>query len=222
MNNALSPTSLSATRPQRSAYLNDPAGYRTAIGAFRDQRRNSPAPGGTPVPAPVPAPGGTPAPNALSPQMQALNGFADSAGMQFQQQQGANAINNLYAARGQIESGAAMKALQNYGQQTALQNYFMPYMGLLGGQQAVGAGAASSIAGVGNNFGNTAANINSNMANGSTNILNGMGAIIGNNADNASNAAIARGAANAQLGSSIGSALGSFGSSFFAPSTYGR
>ena len=135
---------------------------------------------------------------------QALDNFANSAGMQFQLQQGENAINNGYAARGQLQSGAALKALQDYGQQTALNNYFMPYMGLLGGQQSVGAGAASSVAGVGQNFGNTAAAINGQMGN-----------AIQGGADAAANAALLRGQANANLYGSIGSALGGLASSFF-------
>jgi hypothetical protein len=52
-----------------------------------------------------------------------------------------------------------MKALQNYGQSTALNNYFLPYMGLLQGQQATGAQSGAAIAGVGSNFGNTVSNI---------------------------------------------------------------
>jgi hypothetical protein len=158
--------------------------------------------------------------NALSPENQALNNFANSAGMQFQLQQGTNALNNMYAAHGQLQSGAAMKAIQGYGQNTALQNYFMPYMGLLGGQQAVGAQAGSAVAGVGSSFGNTAANINSNFGNAATGINAGMGGAIGAGADAAANAALARGGVAGQLGSSIGGALGSLGSSFFAPSQY--
>jgi hypothetical protein len=123
--------------------------------------------------------------------------------MQFQLKQGADALNNLYAGAGQLQSGAAMKAMQGFGQQTALNNYFMPYMGLLGGQQAVGAGAASSIAGVGSSFGNTAAAINA-----------GMGANIQNGANSASNAALARGAANANMWAGIGSGIGGLASSF--------
>jgi hypothetical protein len=88
--------------------------------------------------------------------------------MQFQLDQGADMINNRYAALGALQSGAAMKALQNYGQQTALNNYFMPYMGMLGGLSAQGAQAGSAIAGVGSNFGNTAANINGQMGRRST------------------------------------------------------
>lgn len=153
----------------------------------------------TTTPAAVP-PAAT---SGVSPQMQALNDFANSAGMQFQLDQGSKAISGNAAAHGAFQSGDALKELQNYGQQTALQNYFMPYMGLLGGQQATGAGAASSIAGVGANFGNTAANINSSM-----------GANIQSGANAASNAALLRGQANANMWSGIGSGLGTFASSF--------
>jgi hypothetical protein len=143
---------------------------------------------------------GTTAPSAYN----AFQDFANSAGMQFQQEQAANALNNLYAAHGQLQSGAAMKAIPEYLQRQALNNYFMPYMGLLGGQQAVGAGAASSIAGVGQNFANSAANINSQM-----------GANIGQGADAAAQNAYNRGAANAGMYGQIGSALGGLASSFF-------
>jgi hypothetical protein len=167
----------------------------------------------TPVGAPAPvsgAPAGTPTPNApannaLSPQ-DAFKNFTDSAGMQFQLEQGANALNNLYAAHGALQSGAAMKALQGFGQQTALNNYFLPYLGLLGNQQSIGAGAASSIAGVGQNFGNTAATIAANQ-----------GQAIGNGADAVANSQLVRGANNANMDAGIGSALGNIGSSFFAP-----
>lgn len=127
----------------------------------------------------------------------AFNNFANSAGMQFQLQQGANALNNLYAAHGALQSGAAMKAMQNYGQQTALNNYFLPYMGLLGQQQAVGAGSASSIAGVGSNFGNTVANINSSMGNAAANNANALGNIY-----------MAKGANQANMFSNLGSSFG--------------
>lgn len=147
-----------------------------------------------------PSAGGTPATTpGVTPisATDALNNFANSAGMQFQLKQGADALNNLYAGAGQLQSGAAMKAMQGYGQQTALNNYFMPYMGLLGGQQAVGAGAASSIAGVGSNFGNTVANINSSMGNAAANNANALGNIY-----------MARGANQANMFSNLGSSFG--------------
>ncbi len=167
------------------------------------------APGASPAPSGS-APGANPfadlipsgTPSAAAPAT-AMENFANSAGMQFQLDQGADMINNRYAGLGTLQSGAAMKALQDYGQNTALNNYFMPYMGLLGGQQSVGAGAASSIAGVGANFGNTAANINA-----------GMGANIQSGANSASNSALLNGQANANMWGSIGGALGTAASSF--------
>lgn len=170
----------------------------------------APQPVAQPAPAPAPSPSpASPATNALSPT-QALNNFANSAGMQFQMDQGLNALSNHYAAHGALLSGAAGKAFQDFGQKTALNNYFMPYLNALQGQQSVGAGAASSIAGVGQNFGNTISNINGNMAN-----AIGQGALNIGNA-NANNAAIG-GLANANLGSTIGNALGNLGSSFLSP-----
>jgi hypothetical protein len=123
--------------------------------------------------------------------------------MQFQQQQAANGLNNLYAGHSQLQSGAAMKAIPAYLQQQALNNYFMPYMGLLGGQQSTGAQAGSAIAGVGSAFGNTASGI-----------YNGMGNAIQGGADSASNTALLRGQNNSNMWNGIGSALGTFGSSF--------
>ena len=168
--------------------------------------------GGTTTP-----PAATPPANALTPLQQ----FANSAGMQFQLEQGANALNNLYAARGAVNSGAAAKALQDYGQHTALQNYFFPYMNYLSGQQAMGAQAASAIAGVGSSFGNTMNGLGQNYSNAvqgiNQNAANaiGQGALNIGNA-NANNAAL-RGYANAQLGNTIGTQLGNLGSSFFSP-----
>ncbi len=178
-------------------------------------RRNLPAATTTPAATGTPAVvNPTTTPNALSPQTTALNNFANSAGMQFQLQQGANEIQNMYADHGALQSGVAMKALQDYGQKTALQNYFMPYMGLLGGQQAVGAQAGSAVAGVGSSFGNTAANINSNLGNAATGIYGNMGGAIQNGANAASNAALVSGANQANLWGGVGSAIGNLGSSF--------
>ena len=134
---------------------------------------------------------------------QAFENFANSAGMQFQLKTAQDAINNGYAGAGSLQSGAAMKEISDRSQDIALNNYFLPYMGLLSGQQAVGAQSGAAVAGVGSNFGNTAANINANMGN-----------AIQGGANSASAAAIARGNANAQMWGGIGSALGSVASSF--------
>lgn len=160
----------------------------------------------TAQPAPAATGAAPAATNALSPQQQAFENFANSAGMQFQLQQGTNALQNSAAARGMLQSGATLKALQNYGQQTALNNYFMPYMGLLGGQQATGAQSGAAVAGVGSNFSNLAAGINGQMGN-----------AIQNGANATSNAALLRGQIAGNTANTIGSALGTLGSSFFQP-----
>lgn len=136
----------------------------------------------------------------------AFENFANSAGMKFQLKTGTNALNNMYAGRGMIESGAAMKGINDYAQNMALNNYFMPYMNMLDGQSRAGAQSGAAIAGVGSQFGASAGNVYANMGN-----------AMQNGANSASNAAIARGVGNANMWSGIGSALGSLGSSFFTP-----
>jgi hypothetical protein len=173
-------------------YANALAAYNTA----RQAAHNAPAPAATPAAT-------TPAVTPMSAQ-DAFNNFANSAGMQFQLDQGEKAINSGYAAHGQLQSGAAMKALQGYGQQTALNNYFLPYMGLLGGQQSTGAQSGAAVAGVGSNFSNTAAGISGQMGN-----------ALQNGADATGNAALLRGQANSQLYSSLGSSLGNLAGSVF-------
>jgi hypothetical protein len=195
---------------QINAMRNDgvPGNYQAATNALAQWRAGHPgvdpfAPAPPPAPAtPPPATGAQPATTQPS-AMDAFNQFANSAGMQFQQQQAANGLNNLYAGHSQLQSGAAMKAVPSYLQQQALSNYFMPYMGLLGQQQSTGAQAGSAIAGVGSNFGNTAASLYGNMGN----ALQG-------GADAASNSALLRGQNTANmynnLGSSFGQAAGMF------------
>lgn len=183
--------------------------------------------GGTPAPA-TPPPAALPAPApqvpAISPE-NALSNFANSAGMKFAMQQMANGVNNLYAAHGELQSGAAAKEIQDRAGQMAIQNYFMPYMQMVQAQQAMGAQAASSIAGVGSNFGNTVAGMGQNFANSATGINQNMGNALSSGALNIGNAnanqAIIGGLANAGIGSAIGSGLGQIGSSFFAPSSPG-
>jgi hypothetical protein len=196
------------TRPSHQDYRGNPQGFRDAMHAYRH-----PTTGTTPGTVPGTAPG-TPAPTPAS-ASSAFNNFANSAGMQFAQQQSANAINNLYAAHGALQSGGAMKAISDRAQQIALQDYFMPYMQMVNGVSAQGAQAGAAVAGVGSSFGNTAAGINNNLANSSSAINGQMGGAIQNGANGLSNAAIANGAANAGMWSNIGGALGTLGSSFF-------
>lgn len=231
----------------------DQLGYQAAIrnwsqshvaGGIQHYRGAAGTPAGLPASVPptalppaappgaLPPAATAPAASAVSPQ-QAMQDFANSAGMQFQLSQGANAINNLYAAKGALQSGSAMKAIQDYGQQTALQNYFMPYMNMVGGVAAQGLAAGQAVAGVGSNYASNATGINSNLAtattginsnlaNAATNINGQLGNVLQSGANSASNAAIARGQATSGMWGNIGSALGTLGSSFAPrPSTGG-
>ena len=214
---------LAALNARRAARGQPPVGH-TASGTPATPSTPS-APSGTTTPPATggahPATGGTTAPATTGQTaQQAMQNFANSAGMQFQLQQGTNALNNLYAAHGMLQSGAAMKGINNYAQQTALNNYFMPYMSLLGGQQAVGAGAASSVAGVGNNFANSVTGINQGLANATTGINAGMGSAINSGAQNIGNLQLANGQNQANMWGTIGGALGGLASSFVPKPTY--
>ena len=116
---------------------------------------------GQPVPQVGQAPQGTV--NALSPYQQAFQNYQNSTGYQFRVGEGLNAINSGYAARGQLQSGAAQKALLAYNQNMA-SGEFGNYMNLLGGQQNVGLSAGNALAGVGTNYANTVSSNNQNAA----------------------------------------------------------
>jgi len=106
------------------------------------------------------APAGT---VTATPQSAAFQNYLNSTGYQFQMDQGTKAINQGYAARGALQSGAAMKALQTYGQNTGA-SYFDRYLSLLGNQQGVGLTGASAVAGVGQNYANTVSANNNNSS----------------------------------------------------------
>lgn len=114
---------------------------------------------------------------------------------------GAGAINSGYAAQGALQSGAAMKAMEQY-RQNLQAGYRGEYMGQLGQQQGVGMGAASALAGVGQNMvGQVSANNN-------------------NAGSAAANAALMGGVASNNMYAGIGSALGNFAGNAFG-SSYG-
>lgn len=94
--------------------------------------------------------------SVASPQaaQSAFDTFRNSTGYQFRLGEGANALNSLYAGSGTLRSGAAARALQDYGQNMASQE-FGNYMGYLGNQQGVGLAGASALAGVGQNYANS-------------------------------------------------------------------
>jgi hypothetical protein len=104
--------------------------------------------------------------------------FRNSTNYQFRLNEGMDAVNSGYAGAGVLQSGAAMRAINDYGQNMA-SNELANYMNALGGQQATGAGAASSLAGVGQNFAGTVINSNNQNA---ANQMNAQLATGGNNA----------------------------------------
>lgn len=117
----------------------------------------------------------------------AFDTFRNSTGYQFRLGEGLDAVNSAYAGIGGLQSGAAMRGITEYGQNFA-SNEFGNYMNALGAQQAVGAGSASSLAGVGQNFAGTvigqnnfnAANqMNAQLSRGGNNALGNLAGVIG-------------------------------------------
>ena len=97
--------------------------------------------------------------NAAQAQQAAFDRFRNSTGYQFRLNEGLDAVNSGWAGSGLLQSGAALRAINEYGQNFA-SNEFGNYLNALANQQAVGAGAASSSAGVSQNFANMATNSN--------------------------------------------------------------
>lgn len=120
----------------------------------------------------------------------AFRQYIDNSDYAFRQNEGDKGLNAGYAAKGLLESGAAMKALERYrGNLQA--GYRNEYMGHLGNQQGVGLSGANALAGVGTNYANAVgannqanASVQANAALAGSNALGsglaGAGAAIGN------------------------------------------
>lgn len=97
-----------------------------------------------------------------------ISAFTASPGYQYRLQQGQDAIESGAAARGGLYSGATAKALSDYGQQSASQE-FDNYVNRLFGVTSVGQQASTGIAnaelGQAANIGNIHQNIGMNQAN---------------------------------------------------------
>lgn len=76
---------------------------------------------------------------------EAMQAFQTSPGFEFQLDQGLNAIDRSAAARGNLQSGATLKALQGYGQGLANQEY-NNWLGNLGKLSSAGMGALGTQA----------------------------------------------------------------------------
>jgi hypothetical protein len=130
-----------------------------------------------------------------------FNAFRNSTGYQFQLDQGNKALTAALGAKGQLESGAAVKSALTYNQNAAAGS-FNQYYADLTGQQGVGLTAASAQAGVGQNFAN-ATSANNNAAATAT----GNAALAGaNGVNSALGSALSAYTYNQALGSSYGGA----------------
>lgn len=94
----------------------------------------------------------------------AFKNYQDSTGYRFRMDQGMDALNTGYAAKGALNSGAAQKAALQFGQNLGSAE-FGNYLGYLGNQQGVGLSGASALAGVGQNYANNVTANNSSTAN---------------------------------------------------------
>lgn len=90
-------------------------------------------------------------------------GFMASPGYQYRMDEGMRAISGNKAARGLLDSGSHTAGLINYGQQVASQE-FGSWYDRLAAMANTGAGAASSLAGVGQNFASAVTANNNNAA----------------------------------------------------------
>lgn len=122
-----------------------------------------------------------PATNELANAQQAFGDWRNNTGYQFRFNEGIRAIDAGAPIR---NSGATLKARQQYGQNIGSQEFYN-YLGALTGQQQVGTGAANALSGVNTNYANNAGNIaqmqGQNLANNavarannSNNTLNGI------------------------------------------------
>ena len=121
--------------------------------------------------------------------MATQNRLEQSPGYQFRLQQGQNSIQNLLASRGGLKSGGAMKALEEFAQGTASQE-FGNQVGYLQGLAGMGQNAATSM-------GNAELFAGSNMANASQQGILGQGMAMANR--------------DAQMGNIIGGGMGQIG-----------
>jgi hypothetical protein len=132
--------------------------------------------------------------------------WQNSTGYQFRLKQGQDSVMAALGAKGMTDSGAALKALTQYGQDYAT-NDFQTYYGDLTGQQGVGLTAASAQAGVGQSYANAVSSNNNTAAAAQENAaLN-----TGNQINSALGSAVSAYSFNQALGSSYGGGGGNYG-----------
>lgn len=104
----------------------------------------------------------------------AFDQYRGSTGYQFRLGQGIDAIEQSGAARGLLNSGATMKALNEYGQGLASAE-FQNYLQALGGVESTGLGAAYNTASQGTSAGQVAAQY---TRAGASDIMGGLGSAL--------------------------------------------
>lgn len=98
----------------------------------------------------------------------AFNDYLGSTGYQFALNQGLGAVQQDKAAKGELNSGGTLKALDAYGTGLA-QQYGQQYIGNLQGLTDTGQRAAGSLTGAGQGYANAVSANNNNAANASAN-----------------------------------------------------
>lgn len=117
------------------------------------------------------------------------SGFQETPGFQFQMNQGQQAIDGSAAARGQVFSGATLKAQQQFGQGLANQeygNYLNRLSGMAGAGQAAAGQQATAAGNMGVSSGNALASIGNAQAAGAIGmgnaVMGGINNLVGLNA----------------------------------------
>ena len=113
---------------------------------------------------------------------EAFDIFKNSTGYQFRVNEGNRALNSGWAGAGTLQSGAAGKSFQEFGQNIASAE-FGNYMGYLGEQQNLTSGAANAMSGVNSTYENNAGKLavaqGQNLANAAVAKANNSNALIG-------------------------------------------
>ena len=143
----------------------------------------------------------------LSPLMDykkfSMEDFVKDPGYNFRLTQGQQALDRSAAARGGLQSGAALKAATEFGQQMGSQEYTNAF-NRYGIERDRAINPLMQVAG----FGQTATN---NMQQGATNYGNTAGQIMQNAGDTAANAQLARGSTYANTGNQLAQILSRYG-----------
>jgi len=181
---------------------NIPNNYENALNALGSAIASAPRPATTPTPAP--STGGTGAgtggtggtTGTPSNALDAFAKFRQGTNYTWRLNEGLNALQSGFAARGALDSGAANRAAITFGQNFA-SNELARYMDLLASQQAMGLSAAGAVAGQATQYAGNVASQNTSAANA------------------AASAALAGGAANAGMWGTIGNTAGQLGGALF-------